>query len=285
MVSSTSQQRKVHAYSDHRRPKVTLYGSDSEQFDTCSSTLTVLAEIARCYNSSWVYYSIDECLPPHSTTYPSSTPTFPSTSTPTSTDEPDHYDDNDSQDDKPVLSTAAIVGIAVGGFVALVTLNALAWFLVARRRRKRLGFGAGPGDSYSHSYGPVSRIPPEGMPPKYGGAPGYLDPSVGEVSEMQSPVPEMVGSPPHQPQELPGSSAAAVGIARGGPEVDLGDAHVHDDAEIEYEEEVEDHEEEVSTWESQQHEHQRQLYDQHWRPSPLDGGSQGHSIEMRPVYR
>ena len=44
---------------------MTLYGADEAPL-RCSSNLKIVAEMATCYNSSWIYYSVDGCLQPTS---------------------------------------------------------------------------------------------------------------------------------------------------------------------------------------------------------------------------
>ena len=93
----------------------TIYGSDSEQYVPCSSTVLEFAQIATCYNTSWVYYSIDTCAPPSSASpSPTSSPT--------------------KEDDRP--NTGAIAGGVVGGVGGAVVI-ALAVFFVLRRRKRR----------------------------------------------------------------------------------------------------------------------------------------------------
>ncbi|KAF1969647.1 hypothetical protein BU23DRAFT_652348 [Bimuria novae-zelandiae CBS 107.79] len=55
---------------------VTLYGPNDDTGLSCSSPVKIVGELATCYNSSWIYYSIDGCLPPSksSVALPSATP-------------------------------------------------------------------------------------------------------------------------------------------------------------------------------------------------------------------
>ena len=106
----------------------TIYGADSEEFVPCSSTVLQFAKIAECYNSSFVYYSVDACTPPDqiSSSSLSATPS----SSPSSTPSP-------SAVGKPRKSnTGAIAGGVVGG-VAGLALIAAAIFLLLRRKRKQ----------------------------------------------------------------------------------------------------------------------------------------------------
>lgn len=95
---------------------MTLYGSDGEEM--CSETApTFLADVQTCYNSSWVYYSIDFCTPGGST--------FTSSSSSGSND------------------NSALVGAIVGGVIGGVALFALIltiplYFCLIRPRRKLL---------------------------------------------------------------------------------------------------------------------------------------------------
>ncbi|RMZ70611.1 transmembrane alpha-helix domain-containing [Pyrenophora seminiperda CCB06] len=102
----------------------TIYGADAEEFVPCSSTALQFAQLATCYNASWVYYSVDSCTPPQS----SSISRAPSraTSTPSSTPNPSSKNNH----------IGAIVGGVIGGVCALALIG-LAVFLVLRRRRNK----------------------------------------------------------------------------------------------------------------------------------------------------
>ncbi|OCL05611.1 hypothetical protein AOQ84DRAFT_355893 [Glonium stellatum] len=99
---------------------VTIYGNDTIPGEPCSATALQFAEIATCYNASWVYYSIDACIPPGSSSTASSNPT--SSSTPQS-----HHSNH----------TGAIAGGVVGGVVGLAILVGIAIFFFVRRRRRQ----------------------------------------------------------------------------------------------------------------------------------------------------
>ncbi|OAG24757.1 hypothetical protein CC77DRAFT_1017102 [Alternaria alternata] len=106
----------------------TIYGADSEEFVPCSSTVLQFDQIAECYNSSFVYYSVDACTPPDqissssliatSSSSPSSTPSSSAVSGPKKN------------------NTGAIAGGVVGGVCGLA-LIAVAIFLLLRRKKKR----------------------------------------------------------------------------------------------------------------------------------------------------
>lgn len=92
----------------------------------CSSTALQFAQIATCYNASWVYYSVDACTPPQSSSI-SRDPTR-ATSTPST---------SSSAANTPHKShTGAIVGGVVGGVGGLALIG-LALFFVHRRRRSK----------------------------------------------------------------------------------------------------------------------------------------------------
>lgn len=88
--------------------KVASYGSDFNSY-ICSSKVVEIAQVSRCYNTSWVYYSIDGCIEPDET------PTIVT---------------GNGQNS----STGAIVGGVVGGVVALASV--IGAILYSRRSRK-----------------------------------------------------------------------------------------------------------------------------------------------------
>ncbi|KAF2106561.1 hypothetical protein BDV96DRAFT_607255 [Lophiotrema nucula] len=123
---------------------VTLYGPDTTS-DPCSAEILAVAEIATCYNSSWVYYSIDGCDIPSqipSSKASSSTPLPTSTtlstvsllSTTTTTTATSSASASPSSAPQAVNHTGVIVGGAVGG-VAAVALVAIAVLLFFRKRK------------------------------------------------------------------------------------------------------------------------------------------------------
>ncbi|OJD32496.1 uncharacterized protein BKCO1_37000195 [Diplodia corticola] len=87
---------------------VAIYGDDINTF-ICSSKVFEIAEVGKCYNASWVYYSIDGCISPGET--PSAVPSGGQSS-----------------------PTGAIVGGVVGGVVAVAAV--IGAFLYARRSWK-----------------------------------------------------------------------------------------------------------------------------------------------------
>lgn len=95
---------------------VTIYGSDSDR-RSCSSKTLEIAEPSRCYNTSWVYYSIDNCTPPDQ--IPSST------ISPTASASGKH------------TPKGAIIGGVVGGIVVLGALIGAFTYLRRRRALKR----------------------------------------------------------------------------------------------------------------------------------------------------
>lgn len=95
--------------------KVTLYSLYVG--DSCAAEAAELAKIAHCYNTSWVYYSIDECIPPDQlpSSWASPTPSTPSGS-------------NKSR-------TGAIAGGVVGGVAGVAAIIGALLFYLRRRRR------------------------------------------------------------------------------------------------------------------------------------------------------
>jgi hypothetical protein len=94
---------------------VTIYAQD-QSGDICSSTAQQIeANIAKCYSTAWVYYSIDGCADPD----PSSR------SSPTS---------SPSSTRKPKSSVGPIVGGVIGGVVgvALILASAVYFWRIKR---------------------------------------------------------------------------------------------------------------------------------------------------------
>ncbi|KDB23929.1 hypothetical protein H109_04171 [Trichophyton interdigitale MR816] len=92
---------------------VTLYGRDDIAGQPCSSSVTQVAEIATCYNTSWVLYSIDECTVP----------------APGQTRVPVPNMTRDY--------TGAIVGSIIGGLFVIATSIIIGWFCFVYRPRRR----------------------------------------------------------------------------------------------------------------------------------------------------
>ncbi|KAF2681599.1 hypothetical protein K458DRAFT_309108 [Lentithecium fluviatile CBS 122367] len=112
---------------------VTIYGKDSDPESPCSSTVLEFASLARCYNTSWVYYSIDACTPPDqlpssSSASSSSKPSSSNATTPTSSPSPEPQRKS---------RTGAIVGGVVGGVSGIALVAGLVFFSVRRNRRLR----------------------------------------------------------------------------------------------------------------------------------------------------
>lgn len=106
---------------------VTLYGENEGPL-MCSSASRIVGHLATCYDSSWVYYSIDGCLPPASSIEVSSikpTATGPS-ATRTASETP-----------QPKVHTGVIVGSTVAG-VSCMILGLTGALVILRRRRRAL---------------------------------------------------------------------------------------------------------------------------------------------------
>jgi len=102
---------------------VTIYMNDTT-VDICSGFQEEIQPID-CYNSTFVYYSIDFCDAGAIGESPSATSTPTPTSSPSSTPPPPGSSG---------LSTGAIAGAAVGGGIGLGIIIGLAVFLIMRRR-------------------------------------------------------------------------------------------------------------------------------------------------------
>lgn len=97
-----------------------MYGADSGPLQ-CSSDLKIVADFATCYNSSWIYFSIDGCFSPSSSSIV--LPTASESSKASSAQKTSH------------------TGIIVGGIVGGVSLFAVVFGVVLfclRRRAKPL---------------------------------------------------------------------------------------------------------------------------------------------------
>ncbi len=109
--------------------EVTLYGENYGPL-SCSSATKIVGRLATCYDSSWVYYSIDGCLPPSSsTTKPYAikpTATGPSATSATATQAA-------SSTPEPKTHTGVIIGTTVAG-VSCFLLGLTGALLIFRRR-------------------------------------------------------------------------------------------------------------------------------------------------------
>ncbi|KAG9192678.1 hypothetical protein G6011_11412 [Alternaria panax] len=167
----------------------TIYGADSEEFVPCSSTVLQFVRVALCYNSSFVYYSIDTCTPPDqiSSSSLSATPS----SSPSSTPSP-------STVSKPKKNnTGAIAGGVVGGVCGLALI--VAAILLLRRRKKR------------HNQQPPEV--PSAEPREAGGSAltemAHEDPK--QEMDSKNIAPQEIGNRPSveiPPAELPGDNFA-----------------------------------------------------------------------------
>ncbi|KAI8938900.1 hypothetical protein NX059_004757 [Plenodomus lindquistii] len=106
---------------------VTIYKNDTTT-DPCSGFASLATPIA-CYNSTYVYYSIDMCLPGGAQA--SSVPTPSPSTTPTSSGP----------------SAGAIAGSVVGGVVGLGIIIAIILFVVLKKKKKAKELAAAPHES------------------------------------------------------------------------------------------------------------------------------------------
>ncbi|KAJ8113438.1 hypothetical protein OPT61_g4429 [Boeremia exigua] len=105
--------------------EVTLYGENVGPL-SCSSPTKIVGHLATCYDSSWVYYSIDGCLPPVAS--PAKASMKPTATGPSATKDA-------SSTSEPKTHTGVIVGSTVAG-VSCVLLGVTGALLILRRRRK-----------------------------------------------------------------------------------------------------------------------------------------------------
>ncbi|KAH9886776.1 hypothetical protein F4778DRAFT_438446 [Xylariomycetidae sp. FL2044] len=111
----------------------TIYGNDTGDA-ICSSDVKIFAQQHRCYNSSWVYYSVDSC----SVLIPSSTVSTDIPSTVTSTPSPGTPSPTSSSSSSDHINVGAVAGGATaGGVVGLAMIAALAYFLWWKPRSKK----------------------------------------------------------------------------------------------------------------------------------------------------
>lgn len=100
---------------------VTIYGSNSNDL-VCSSTVLEIAEVTTCYNSSWVYLSVDGCTKEST----SSTSTSATAS-------------NTASSDSSSSHAGAIAGGVVGGVAAIAALLGMWYFLFRKGQKKHDG--------------------------------------------------------------------------------------------------------------------------------------------------
>ncbi|OJD34044.1 uncharacterized protein BKCO1_2500079 [Diplodia corticola] len=144
---------------------VTIYGPNSDSL-SCSSTAKQIADIAHCYNTSWLYYSIDNCTPPDE---------IPSTTTTAATPNPTNQSS----------SASAIIGGSVGGAVALLASILGAIFFFRRRKRTRERERQSP-PQQRHEEPPPQELPGEQRAELQAGGdePKYELPSKSKPSEL-----------------------------------------------------------------------------------------------------
>lgn len=106
---------------------VTLYGENEGPL-MCSSATKIIGHLATCYDSSWVYYSIDGCLPPASSSKVSSMKPTATGSSATKIA---------SATPEQEVHTGVIVGSTVAG-VSCVILSLTGALIIVHRRRKAL---------------------------------------------------------------------------------------------------------------------------------------------------
>ncbi|KAF2646545.1 hypothetical protein P280DRAFT_387981 [Massarina eburnea CBS 473.64] len=129
---------------------VTLYGENEGPL-SCSSSLKIVAQMGTCYNTSWVYYSIDGCLQPRSSSLilPTSTPIPTPVSVPSSTISVASATATISEESEPRTNrtTGAIVGGITGSVASFAVIFGIV--LCLRRRYQEKPLPAPP--SHEHS--------------------------------------------------------------------------------------------------------------------------------------
>lgn len=107
--------------------EVTLYGSNSGPL-SCSSAMKIVAHRATCYDSSWVYYSIDGCLHPGASSVEVSSAKATATMTGLSAARVASSGSG--------VHTSVIIGSTVAG-VSCIVLGLVGTLLILRRRCRR----------------------------------------------------------------------------------------------------------------------------------------------------
>jgi len=136
----------------------TIYGADAEEFVPCSSTALQFAQLATCYNASWVYYSVDACTPPQSSSI-SRDPTR-ATSSPSAS--------SNAANTSSKSNTGAIVGGVVGGVGGLALIGLALFFVHRRRRNKKKALEqppAVPQPPEAHGNN-INELPPQDIKPE-----------------------------------------------------------------------------------------------------------------------
>jgi len=119
---------------------VTLYGANDNTNLPCSSPLKIVGKKAMCYNSSWVYYSVDNCVKPGSSsiilpsTASSLSPVTFTLATESSASASASQTNVAGSLEQP-SRTGIIVGAIVGGVCIFAILFALALFCLRRRAK------------------------------------------------------------------------------------------------------------------------------------------------------
>ncbi|KAI0402367.1 hypothetical protein F4802DRAFT_373509 [Xylaria palmicola] len=116
---------------------VTIYGDDPDD-PFCSASHQKLAQIGSCYNSTWTYFSVDNCAAVDTTTSSSKTTSVTSTTSTTSTSTPTTTPTTTSEPAPTAVNVGAIVGGTISGvFVVAVLGGAALYFFWFRPRQQR----------------------------------------------------------------------------------------------------------------------------------------------------
>ena len=91
---------------------VTIYGNDTIATEPCSATVLQFANVAQCYNASWVYYSIDGCSIPSSSSESAS-----------------------SSSSSSSVNAGAIAGGVIGALAGIGILAGLFWYFCVSRSK------------------------------------------------------------------------------------------------------------------------------------------------------
>ncbi|KAK7189027.1 hypothetical protein DPSP01_004135 [Paraphaeosphaeria sporulosa] len=128
---------------------VTLYGPNDDSGQACSSPVKIVGELAACYNSSWIYYSVDNCFKPNSVsssalvlpTVAASPSSTLSSSSSTSSPSPTSSASSSKSTTTPpptkntdTSHTPAIIGAIIGSVAICAALIALLVFCLHQRK-------------------------------------------------------------------------------------------------------------------------------------------------------
>lgn len=147
---------------------VTLYANNTESGDNagkaCSSETKIVAQLAECYNSTWIYYSIDGCDIP--SRLPSSSLTLDTSPQPTLAGPATASRTNPPSVNKPASNTGIIVGGIVGGVSVFAIIFFVALYYMRRRFHQKHDPPIPPRFELSHEQSALAELAYAEKPPK-----------------------------------------------------------------------------------------------------------------------